>query len=429
MIKKTILNLKALLTKILSNIWQKLTILLGLNKNRKAISFLILVEIAWSNLVHKKLRTFLTVFGVTIGIGAIFLLLSFGIGLQRLVTNQVVGNQSIKSVDVTTPNSKIIKLNQEVLTKMKNLPHVVQIGSVYNYAGSLKVKGSEIDTIVYGVDRSYQQMSNLSVVNGRLLKPDDSKAIVISTSSLKQIGMENDKAVIGKTISLRIPLHTEGKNDIQHDFTIVGVIDAKGSNEVYIPSGIISAAGIDVLSQVKIEVDDIKNVKPLRGQVESLGFQTTSPVDTVTEINQIFKFFNIILAGFGAIGMIVAVLGMFNTLTISLLERTREIGLMMALGGRNRDIRLLFIFEAVLLSIVGALIGIISAAVIGQIINGIMNALARSRGVSQGFQIFALPWWLVLGTLSFMVLVGLIVVFLPARRASRISPIDALRRE
>lgn len=429
MIKKTILNLKTLLTKILSNIWQKLTILLGLNKNRKAISFLILVEIAWSNLVHKKLRTFLTVFGVTIGIGAIFLLLSFGIGLQRLVTNQVVGNQSIKSVDVTTPNSKIIKLNQEVLTKMKNLPHVVQIGSVYNYAGSLKVKGSEIDTIVYGVDRSYQQMSNLSVVNGRLLKPDDSKAIVISTSSLKQIGMENDKAVIGKTISLRIPLHTEGKNDIQHDFTIVGVIDAKGSNEVYIPSGIISAAGIDVLSQVKIEVDDIKNVKPLRSQVESLGFQTTSPVDTVTEINQIFKFFNIILAGFGAIGMIVAVLGMFNTLTISLLERTREIGLMMALGGRNRDIRLLFIFEAVLLSIVGALIGIISAAVIGQIINGIMNALARSRGVSQGFQIFALPWWLVLGTLSFMVLVGLIVVFLPARRASRISPIDALRRE
>src|SRR5206468_3453072 len=110
-----------------------------------------------------------------------------------------------------------------------------------------------------------------------------------------------------------------------------------------------------------------------RKQIESMGFLTTSPIDTIEQINQMFKFFNVLLAGFGAIGMIVAVLGMFNTLTISLLERTKEVGLMITLGGRNRDMRKLFIFEAVLLSVAGAVIGIVSAIILGQIINLVMN--------------------------------------------------------
>jgi putative ABC transport system permease protein len=143
----------------------------------------------------------------------------------------------------------------------------------------------------------------------------------------------------------------------------------------------------------------------------------------------VFKFFNVVLAGFGAVGMVVAVLGMFNTLTISLLERTKEIGLMVALGGRNRDMRKLFIFEAVLLSLVGAVVGIILAVMLGQVINLAMNALAHRRGVTEHFQLFAVPWWLVLGTILFMLVVGLVVVYLPARRAARINPIDALRRE
>src|SRR6185369_16117416 len=140
-------------------------------------------------------------------------------------------------------------------------------------------------------------------------------------------------------------------------------------------------------------------------------------------------FFNIVLAGFGAIGMIVAVLGIFNTLTISLLERTKEIGLMITLGGRNRDMRKLFIFEAVLLSFAGAVIGIICAIIFGQLINLGMNLVSQHRGVTERFQLFANPWWLILGLVTFMLLVGLIVVFIPARRAARINPIDALRRE
>src|SRR5262245_27336022 len=101
--------------------------------NPNVIPSSVLMYMAWKNLMHKKLRAFLTVFGVVIGIGAIFFLLSFGLGLQKLVTNQVIGNQSIKSIDVTTPNSRILKLDQTNFNKIKNLPHVTRIGAVYSY--------------------------------------------------------------------------------------------------------------------------------------------------------------------------------------------------------------------------------------------------------------------------------------------------------
>src|SRR4026208_32628 len=100
--------------------------------NPNVIPTSVLFYMAWKNLVHKKLRAFLTIFGVVIGIGAIFFLLSFGIGLQRLVTTQVIGNQSVKSVDITTPNSKIIKLDQTNFNQIKGLPHILQIGSSYS---------------------------------------------------------------------------------------------------------------------------------------------------------------------------------------------------------------------------------------------------------------------------------------------------------
>src|SRR5689334_9856175 len=87
--------------------------------------------IAWRNLTSKKLRALLTLSGVAIGIGAIFFLLSFGIGLQRLVTNQVIGSQSIKSVQVTSPNSRILKLDEAALQQLSHLPDVVRAGTSY----------------------------------------------------------------------------------------------------------------------------------------------------------------------------------------------------------------------------------------------------------------------------------------------------------
>ncbi|MDB5164184.1 MAG: hypothetical protein JWS12_802 [Candidatus Saccharibacteria bacterium] len=391
----------------------------------------VLLHVAWRNLINKKLRAFLTIMGIIIGIGSIFFLLSFGLGLRDLVTREVIGNQSIQSIEIESGNSKIIKLDQAGVNKVKGLAHVKRSSLTYTFPGSLKIKGSETDTIVYGIDPDYQGLTSLRLLEGRLLNDGDVKQAFMNQGALNSVGITDPKKAIGQEIQLAIPLQNveTSKKQIVDTYKVVGVIDSTSGSEIFIPRFNFEAAGVLNYSQMKVLADSGADVGTLRKQIESLGYQTSSPVDTIDQINQIFRFFNIILAGFGIIGMIVAVLGMFNTLTVALLERTKEIGLMVALGARNRDMRRLFILEAMLLSLIGAAFGVLLAFLGGLLINVLMNSLAHNRGVTEHFMLFATPFWLILAMFGFMMVVGLVVVYFPARRAGKINPIEALRRE
>lgn len=391
----------------------------------------ILFYMAWRNLMNKKLRSLLTITGVVIGIGSIFFLLSFGLGVQELVTKEIIGSESVKTIDVSTTNSRIIKLDKDNVAKMRALPHAEKAGVLYSFPGSMSKNNSAIDTITYGVDLNYQLMTGLELSAGRLLEENDNKSIVLNKAAVETIGFPDVKSAIGKSLTLQVPLQNAGakKSKFEANYTIVGVVSSSSGSEVYIPSFHFDMAGVPAYSQVRILVDDTKNIPNLRKQIETLSFQTSSPSDTIEQVNQIFNVFNAMLVGFGAVSMVVAVLGMFNTLTISLLERTKEIGLMMALGGRRRDMSKLFIIEALLLSVAGASTGIFFAIIAGQVVNLVMVGFAHGRGVTNGFQLFATPPWLVLSLIGFMAIVGLVVAWLPARRATKIDPIDALRRE
>lgn len=392
----------------------------------------VLFSIAWQNLMHKKLRSLLTIFGVVIGIGAIYFLLSFGLGLQKLVSEQVIGDQSIKSVDITSPNSRLVKLNDDIVNKTKQFPHVEKVGVQYSFPGSLQRNGAEIDSVVYGIDTAYQEMTSLNLIAGRLLTNDDFKGILVNKSTLQAIGISEPRDALDQELEITVPLNNvpDATEDELHEFyKIVGIIDSGSGTEVFMPKDNFSLAGVTTFQNVKVIADDPSNVAELRKQIEANGLQTSSPIDTLDQINQIFKFFTFILIGFGSIGMIVSILGMFNTLTISLLERTREIGLMMALGARNNDMRKLFIFEAVLISFMGAVTGILLAIIAGRIVNFMMNRFSQRRGVTESFEIFSTPLWTILALIGFTIFIGLLVVYIPARRAKKINPIEALRRE
>ena len=114
----------------------------------KPIRSSMLLYIAWRNFISKKLRSFLTVFGVVVGVAAIFFLISFGLGIQQLVTNQVVGDRSLKAVDVVSPNSKIIQLNEKAINTIKTYPHVEKVGVQYSFPGIIHFKGGEIDSVI-----------------------------------------------------------------------------------------------------------------------------------------------------------------------------------------------------------------------------------------------------------------------------------------
>ena len=307
--------------------------------------------------------------------------MSFGFGLQNLVTSQVIGNQSIKTIEVTSQNSKIAKIDDITSQRISDIPSVETIGKAYYYPGSFKVSNSESDTVIYGIDKGYEDLTYLKVIAGEL--PSVSKSeypVLLNLSALKSIGLaKNPKEIVGKTVSIIVPLSTINNKSgtYKQDFTVSGVIDSGSGAEAFLPSSIFRDLGIDNVTQLKVGVRDVANVADVRTQIESFGFETTSPVDTLDEINTIFRYFNFMLVGFGGIGMLIAILGMFNTLTISLLERTKEIGLMVALGARAIDMRMLFMFEAVLLSLFGATVGIVGAFFIGRLVNLLVNIFAR----------------------------------------------------
>ncbi len=389
-----------------------------------------LFYMAWRNVTSKKLRSFLTIAGIVIGIGSISFLISFGLGLQQLVTKNVIGDKSIKSIEITSPNSRIIKLDTKAVNKIRSFPHVSKTGVEYSFPSSIGLKGGGIDSVIYGIDQAFQETTSLDLTDGRLLNNKDNRSVVISKTALKSLGITEAKKALNQKLNIIVPLSFADVKvpDLKEDFTIVGVIDSGTNNEVFIPSTVFDVLGIPTYKQVKVIADDTKNISALRKQIESSGFQTSSPIDTLDQINQLFKFFNIVLAGFGGIGIIVAILGMFNTLTISLLERTKEIGLMITLGGRKRDMRRLFMIESILLSFIGAIVGLIFSYTGSRIVNFLVNKNAQSR-VNQRFEIFSMPLWLMICLTLFMVVVGLIVSYFPARRAQKINPIDALRRE
>jgi ABC-type antimicrobial peptide transport system permease subunit len=284
--------------------------------------------------------------------------------------------------------------------------------------------------VVYGADSAYLSLSSLHLVtNGGVdLGPNE---ILVNSSLLRLVGINDPVKAPGRQLHLAIlvPEADGGKHQITIDRTIKGVVDTGSGSEIFMDSTYFTAQGVPYYSQLKVVADDKAHVPALRKQIEGLGFTTASPLDTLAQINQVFVFFNFILAGFGGIGMLIAVLGMFNTLTISLLERTREIALMVSLGARRKDIRHLFVAEAVGLATLGGLAGIASAWLLGLAIDLALTSVAHARGVTDTVSIFSVPWWLVLSSLAFIIAVALLVVAYPAWRAVRINPIDALRHE
>ena len=392
-----------------------------------------LLYMALKNVVYKKLRTSLTVMGVVIGIGAIVFLVSFALGLRNTVNRQVVGSQTVKTLDVTSPDSSTIHINNSNLALFGKLSHVQEVSHTYIVPGTISFDNSTSNSIVYGTDGQYLPLLSPKLLAGNItINKSSTTNAVVNQVLLKSVGITDPKKAINKKLSIKADL-SEATNSkaptASTKVTVTGVISGSGGSEIYTNGAFIQKVFSFDYTQAKVVIDNQGNVPGVRRQIEARGFTTQSPLDTINQINKLFNIFAILLAGFGGIGMIIAVLGMFNTLTISLLERTSEIGLMMSIGARRRDIRRLFMFEALTLSFMGGVGGLVGAWAIGTGVNIVLSVIANRRGLVGGIQIFSVPYFLSGAAILFVLLVGYVVVFFPARRAARINPIDALRHE
>ena len=215
------------------------------------------------------------------------------------------------------------------------------------------------------------------------------------------------------------------KVDSTKKYKIIGVVERE-DNLVYINSASLSDLNIDRFSQVKVKCKTTQGMGLVRDRILEYGLLVSSLSDTVDQANQIFSVVRFILMLFGGIALVVSAIGMFNTMTITLLERTEEIGIMKAIGASDSAVSTMFFLESAVMGFLGGLSGVVMGWLGGRAFNMVINFIAVKFGGEQ-VNLFTTPIWLVLGVIGTSAVVGFLTGLVPARRASKTDPLDALR--
>lgn len=179
-------------------------------------------------------------------------------------------------------------------------------------------------------------------------------------------------------------------------------------------------------TRLMVKIKDIKKVKEIQSEIGSMGYQTESLNDMVESAQKQQNIIQLVLGGIGAVALLVAAIGIANTMVMAIYERRKEIGVMKVIGASVKDIRTLFLLESAFIGLIGGVIGIALCLIISNIINKAGGNLA---GMSPGTKISCIPYWLIILSMGFTTLVGITAGFLPARKATKLSALEAIKTE
>jgi len=259
------------------------------------------------------------------------------------------------------------------------------------------------------------------------------KQAIVNRAMLKVLGIKETEA-LGKTFSTSFIVvgdlldTPEQLQSAATTYKIIGITPDSRTPIFYIPFMDLRSLGISNYSQIKVVSQDQAALPKIRRQIEAMGYITHSVADTVSQINSLFSTARVLLTLLGMVALGVAALGMFNTLTVSLLERTREVGLMKAMGMKSSEVQELFLTESMMMGFFGGVFGIILGYAVGKVLSIGLSIFSIVRGA--GFiDITYLPLSFIFVIIVLSLLVGLFTGIYPARRATKISALDALRYE
>lgn len=190
------------------------------------------------------------------------------------------------------------------------------------------------------------------------------------------------------------------------------------------------ASGQYLMASVVVADSRPEAVRRVRNEIEALHFPTVHVYDMLQNVQWVFLIIDLFLGALGSIALLVAALQIVNTLSMAILERTREIGVMKAVGARNRDVRRLFVCEGLLIGLIGGAAGVAAAWAAGRTIEVVLfKFVIKGAKAAADTRLFTIPWWLALGGVAFAMGVSLAAALVPAHRAARVDPVLALRRE
>ncbi|MBU4431626.1 ABC transporter permease, partial [Patescibacteria group bacterium] len=256
----------------------------------------------------------------------------------------------------------------------------------------------------------------------------------VSTGMLKVFGLNAKEALsesfkVSYVVSDSLVPGLSGRYDSEEvEYKIKGVVEDDNSSYYYFHLADAKRLGIKNYSQLKVIIKKRDEVAKVRNDVETLGLKTTSTLDTVEEIEKLFRNLRMLLGFLGTIALAVASLGMFNTMTVSLLERTREVGVMKSMGMLSREVKELFLAESMIMGMGGGVFGVLFGLFLGKLLSIFLSSVSILKG--QGIiNISYMPWFFAFFILTVSFFVGIATGWYPSKRAKQISALNALRYE
>lgn len=446
------------------------------------MNFMDYIKTAFKNLRRRKARTFLTSFAISIGTMLVIVMVSMGVGAQNLILSKLKEQATVTQINVspyktdtsvkvnldgegdeeTDEKKNFKRISDEDIQKIKNMKDVEDV-SVYltTQLSKIELDGKKRSRVMAsGMDLNYEVFPKTNIeamrekeknkaleiiTNGRNLQKGDKNEVIISESFLKKLGIKEYKSVIGKDLSITASMpEAPGVPKVAPmtmKLKVVGTINEKYTQSDNIIMPIETAAAIQAYynfdenyyknqgpNSVTVSAKSIDDVKSITSEIEKLGYGASSFESVVKMVKSFFAVFEGILAIGGIIVIFVAAIGVINTMTMSIYERTRSIGIMKAVGASRSSIRKIFIAESGAIGFLGGIMGLGFGWINSKILSLVLNQYLKSKSIDT-VQIFSMPLWLILGAVGFAVVISILSGLLPAARASKLDPIESLRYE
>jgi len=388
--------------------------------------------LALRNLFRKGLRTSLTILGISIGVASVVIIGTIG----RAGTGAVNGeldSLGISGISVSSNVNCTVPLSKDDLEIIRKLPNVENAMPITTDTSLASAKGETISALLWGIDSGAKQVISIEIKYGRSITASDvnSNANVCLVDENVAKNLYQRENVVGKTISLLV-------GGVFDEYEIIGVTK-QGSGIlqslmgdfipcfVYIPyTTKQNIEGTTSITQIAVKLSDSKDVNSVSKNIsEALdrnkGVKNSVKTDNLVKqrdrLGNLLNIIAIVLSAIGAISLLVAGLGVMTVMLVSVNERTREIGIKKAIGAKAKNILAEFLFEALTISFIGSIIGIIIGVGVSFIATAVFNIEAPPSIIQ------------ILYSVLVAVLTGVIFGVYPAIKASKLKPVDALRQE
>ncbi len=440
------------------------------------------IDLSFSNLWKKKLRTFLTTFGVIIAIGALVCMVAFGKGMQKNVAERfkelelfnfitvysgsLIPRGILSGEESRDTESEDIVLDDDALKKIRKFRGVDLVIPDIRFPAAINLGGQEKFSLIQVIPTEVSSSKTMQFRAGQSYSKDEKNSVIISDSLLVGFKIKDFASIIGKKINimtLTVDLSRFNPEDLSslfrgenlpfakqnYEMTITGVAENMGfggpallKSDVYLSpetAGTMKKLPItnlwDLLrepsstsgySLVNVRLSSPDFIDTVKKKIEDMGFRTFALIDQFEEFQKGFLFMDLFLLALGMIAVIVASLGIINTMIMSIMERYSEIGIMKAVGARNKDIQKIFFFETSLIGFLGGIFGLGLGWSVSLLINKVVNYFLAKQGLPY-LEYFSFPLWLCLGAVGFAIVISLVAGIYPAARAARVDPVVALR--